>query len=169
MWAALNVHASPPPQPPTSLSVYIVHLALQPRPACLVCLQAAKIWQQRGFSALECQALLAQLQAYSAGIGVFAQPWTAAEFSYVRWWQLVNNNSNEAGQLYQLAMLLFYICPHAADPERTFSQFGWFHTDLRNRLDISTVHMMGTVKQHLQTKQQAKAKCVWGCMHAGAC
>jgi hypothetical protein len=56
-------------------------------------------------------------------------------------------------EIYDLALLLHDICPHAADPERTFSTMGWFQPPLRNSLDIHTVNMMTAIKQHLQAEQ----------------
>ena len=43
------------------------------------------------------------------------------------------------------------IKPHAADPEKTFSLMGWYHSARRSQLVFRTTTAMATIKMHHQS------------------
>ncbi|DBA81621.1 TPA: hypothetical protein ACH3X1_007377 [Trebouxia sp. C0004] len=66
------------------------------------------------------------------------------------YWKLILSNSSNL-ELPKLAMLLLDIKPHAADPEKTVSLMGWYHSARRHSLLSATITAMTTVKMHYQT------------------
>ncbi|DBA77171.1 TPA: hypothetical protein ACH3X1_009745 [Trebouxia sp. C0004] len=66
--------------------------------------------------------------------------------------------ANEGLQLPSLALLLLDIKPHAADPEKTVSLMGWYHSSRRSQLLSSTTTAMTTIKMHHQTVKDRAVK-----------
>ena len=73
------------------------------------------------------------------------------ELSTLRlYWKSIASGDEQA-QLPQLALLLLDIKPHAADPEKTVSLMGWYHSARRSQLLSRTTTAMTTIKMHHQT------------------
>ncbi|DBA81620.1 TPA: hypothetical protein ACH3X1_007377 [Trebouxia sp. C0004] len=86
------------------------------------------------------------------------------------YWKLILSNSSNL-ELPKLAMLLLDIKPHAADPEKTVSLMGWYHSARRHSLLSATITAMTTVKMHYQTvrtdeKAKAEADAILVAMNA---
>lgn len=60
-------------------------------------------------------------------------------------------STNPQAELPKLAVLLLDIKPHAADPEKTFSLMGWYHSARRSQLLSKTTTAMTTIKMHHQS------------------
>ena len=65
------------------------------------------------------------------------------------YWKSISS-SNEQLELPKLALLLLDIKPHAADPEKTVSLMGWYHSARRSQLFSRTTTAMTTIKMHYQ-------------------
>lgn len=61
------------------------------------------------------------------------------------YWQNINKDDSLA-ELPWLALLLLDIKPHAADPEKTFSLMGWYHSARRSQLASKTTTAMTQIK-----------------------
>jgi hypothetical protein len=67
------------------------------------------------------------------------------------WWASMPDAA--ADVLKALATLLYSICPHAADPERLFSQLGFYEGQRRSGLAVDTLGMMATIKFRYNQQQ----------------
>jgi hypothetical protein len=114
--------------------------------------QAVELWQKRGHGREECCALIAQLQLYAAGAPPYDRPSTSE--ARVWWNAVLRPDSNTA--LVGLALLLLDLCPHAAEPERVFSNFGLFSKDRRNRMSPSLMTTLTTIKMDEERKKQSR-------------
>lgn len=110
-------------------------------------LQAVDIYNRRGFDSQSCAKLMSQMQLYMAETAPFDLSFTGADFSFRAWWSSVGKQGRE---LATLAQFLDSLVPHAAGTERIFSIMGWYNSPRRNRLNVSTMIMMTTVKAQLQ-------------------
>jgi len=66
------------------------------------------------------------------------------------YWKVILSTGSNL-ELPKLAVLLLDIKPHAADPEKTVSLMGWYHSARRSKLLSATTTAMTTVKMHYQT------------------
>eukprot|EP00877_Chromochloris_zofingiensis_P009689 jgi/Chrzof1/4974/Cz15g07030.t1 len=112
--------------------------------------QAATLHQKRKHTLEQCEILISQIMAYSAGLPPYNMPFGDLKtFNPKLWWLSLGV---AADQLSSLAVFLFEICPHAATPERIFSYMGMYQSDVRNRLLVPSLAMMTTVKMHYQSQ-----------------
>ena len=63
------------------------------------------------------------------------------------WWSTVAKNPS-AAVLAELAGVLLDVVPHAAGPERVFSQMGWFEGSTSSSLATSTTAKKVAIKMH---------------------
>jgi hypothetical protein len=68
-------------------------------------------------------------------------------FSCKTWWSTVAKNPS-AAVLAELAGVLLDVVPHAAGPERVFSQMGWFEGSTSSSLATSTTAKKVAIKMH---------------------
>lgn len=86
--------------------------------------------------------------------------------------------TDDSLQLPQLALLMLDVKPHAADPEKTFSLMGWYHSSRRSQLLSKTTTAMTSIKMHYMELKDRCAVSVSGCtkpfvllhsLHASSC
>ncbi|DBA77178.1 TPA: hypothetical protein ACH3X1_009752 [Trebouxia sp. C0004] len=73
------------------------------------------------------------------------------------YWKVILSTGSNL-ELPKLAVLLLDIKPHAADPEKTVSLMGWYHSARRSKLLSATTTAMTTVKMHYQTVKDRAVK-----------
>jgi hypothetical protein len=83
--------------------------------------QALGYWMKLGHTADDCRLLQADMHSYRAGQQSYNAPDTSVSGA-VDWWLAVE--SDAGGQLAKLAIVLFRIVPHSAQPEWVFSCMG---------------------------------------------
>lgn len=105
----------------------------------------------------ECLALRAELDVYNACQSPYDQP-CAAGLTPIMWWQRICPTEEPSKQVCSFAISLFSIVPHAADPERAFSQMGMIHTPMRNRFDADTVSDMTMVRQFYRQRDKLEER-----------
>lgn len=105
---------------------------------------------KRGFNADACSRLVRQLLAYVLGKRPFDSPCPLGT-PVIDWWASMPDA--QADLLKSLATLLYSVCPHAADPERLFSQLGFYEGQRRSGLGVDTLCMMATIKFHYDQQQ----------------
>ena len=100
------------------------------------------MWQSNNKSKDEVIALLAEMDKYRLGstpfVGIMSDSGLDSLRSYWNSIQYTAAGSGAPLQLPALAMIVHDVKPHAADPEKTFSLMGFFHTSRRNSLLRST-------------------------------
>lgn len=112
--------------------------------------RALTIASARKCSEADARKLIADLQAYIAGVGPtssFSCETTIADVE-VYWHQV----SGECPALAHVAILLLQVVPHSAALERIFSTMGWLQSDTRNSLSPTTLQQMTTVRLFYQNK-----------------
>ena len=71
--------------------------------------------------------------------------------------------TDDSLQLPQLALLMLDVKPHAADPEKTFSLMGWYHSSRRSQLLSKTTTAMTSIKMHYMELKDRCAVSVSDC------
>ncbi len=105
--------------------------------------------QLRNYSALECQQLVSELQAYKSSSPPFnAKLGNLSTFQPKLWWQGIDARLT----VVHLAIFLYDIVPHAATVERLFSLMGWYHSDRRNRLGVNSTGSLTSIKTFYEQK-----------------
>jgi hypothetical protein len=129
----------------------------------LLLLQAVELMQKRNYNAAECSRLVAQLLAYVLGRAPFCLECPSG-MPVSDWWASMPDAA--ADVLKALATLLYAISPHAADPERLFSQLGFYEGQRRSGLAVDTLGMMATIKFRYNQQQPRYAyHLLHICMH----
>ena len=94
-------------------------------------------------------------QLYKQGASPLLGPTSEGGLDSLRgFWNGIQHTAAASGtplQLPALAVIIHDIKPHAADPEKTFSLMGFFHTSHRNSLRSSTTTAMATIKMRHHT------------------
>ncbi len=113
---------------------------------------AGRMWQSNNKSKDEVIALLAEMDKYRLGSTPFVGIMSDSGLDSLRsYWNSIQYTAAGSGAPLQLpapAMIVHDVKPHAADPEKTFSLMGFFHTSRRNSLLHSTTTAMTTIKMH---------------------
>ena len=78
---------------------------------------------------------------YNGGFAPYNMGCGSEHFNVLAWWRGVKF----AGW--------FSVVPHSASVERAFSDFGWFQSKRRNRLNPDTIGKLTTIKQALHTEE----------------
>ena len=123
-------------------------------------LTAGQVWQSNGKSLKEVEALLAELNQYRMGARPFLGTMSDGSLNSLQdFWNGIQFTAASGGSPLQLPALAVYIHdikPHAADPEKTFSLMGFFHSDRRNSLLSSTTTALTAIKMHYGQKGKRK-------------
>lgn len=115
---------------------------------------AAKFGHSQGWDADKIRQLLQQLIDYSNSVQPFNLP---VKLNSKSWWASVSKDTGGA-VLSELAGVLLDVVPHAAGPERVFSQMGWYEGNRSVLLNSSTTRMKVTIKMHYDAVKQSKRK-----------
>ena len=117
---------------------------------------AALLWRNNNKSQEETQKLLGELDQYKLGCRPFLASMSDGGLESLRaYWDSIQHTAAASGaplQLPALAGRIHDIKPHAADPEKTFSLMGFFHTSRRNQLRSTTTTAMTAIKMHYTQK-----------------
>ena len=123
-------------------------------------LTAGRVWQSNGNSRQQLTDLLAELAKYRLGSRPFLGVMTDGGLNSLHdFWNSIQYTATSSGAPLQLPALATYIHdikPHAADPEKTFSLMGFFHSSRRNQLLNTTTTAMTAVKMHHTQKGNRK-------------
>lgn len=116
-------------------------------------MQAGELWQRRGKDPKQCQQLMSvDMLQYRLHQAPYASNPADGELSTLKlYWQGIIKD-NEQAQLPWLALFILDIKPHAADPEKTFSLMGWYHSARRSQLASKTTTAMTMIKMHHNSK-----------------
>lgn len=119
---------------------------------------AASLWQNNSKSREDTQKLLGELDQYKQGCRPFLGSMSDGGLHRLRaFWNGIQHTAAASGaplQLPALAVMIFDIKPHAADPDKTFSLMGFFHTSRRNQLRSSTTTAMAAIRMHHTQNQK---------------
>ena len=118
---------------------------------------AAKYGHSQGWDAAKINTLLMQLSHYSDCIPPFDLAYTGPGFNCRSWWSTVGKDAAGA-VLAELAGVLLDVVPHAAGPERVFSQMGWFQGGNSSLLAPSTNAKKVAIKMHYDALKPSKRK-----------
>ena len=113
--------------------------------------RATKYAKDLGWSESASRILLTNIHQYRFGQGIFS--FGLSQYDPVVYWDLVGGDASN-NTLKYMARLIFKIVPQAADVERIFSTLVLQNTKLRNRMEVSTLKMMGTLKLHFQQQRK---------------
>ncbi|DBA84465.1 TPA: hypothetical protein ACH3X1_016789 [Trebouxia sp. C0004] len=106
----------------------------------------------------ETQQLMEDIKRYKIHDEPFASMPVDGELETLRlYWRFLASSGDQL-QLPLLALLMLDIKPHAADPEKTVSLMGWFHSAGRSQLLSRITTTMTTVKMHYQTVKDRVVK-----------
>ena len=123
-------------------------------------LTAGRVWQSNGNSRQQVTDLLAELAKYRLGSRPFLGVMTDGGLNSLHdFWNSIQYTATSSGAPLQLPALATYIHdikPHAADPEKTFSLMGFFHSSRRNQLLNTTTTAMTAIKMHHTQKGNRK-------------
>jgi hypothetical protein len=93
--------------------------------------------------------LLANMADFKCKDGIYSLEYE--EFSSPQiWWKFVDNGKNN-NQLQNIALKLFAIVPHSASCERNFSSLGWFYSNRRQNLNVTTIESMSKIRHYYLT------------------
>jgi hypothetical protein len=95
------------------------------------------------------------MQAYGLGTSPFDAPCDGPDFDCKLWWQ---DLSESAPKLSELACILLDIVPHAAQPERTFSNMGWNEGGQRTWLSSDSNAKLTAVKMYYDSHRRVQGK-----------
>ena len=119
-------------------------------------MQAVRIMQKRKHTAVQCQDLVGELQAYKSSSPPFNAPLgNLSTFQPKLWWQGIDARLT----IVHLAIFLYDMVPHAATVERIFSLMGWYHSDRRNRLGVDSTGSLTAIKTFYEQKPPRCASC----------
>ena len=93
---------------------------------------------------------------YNTGIPPYDMGYGGEYFNVVAWWRGVKFAGN--AELAVLAEVLFSVVPHSASVERLFSDFGWFQSKRRSRLNPDTIGKLATIKRALHNEERGANK-----------
>ena len=93
---------------------------------------------------------------YIGGFAPYDMGHGGEHFNVMAWWRGVKYAGN--AELAVLAEVLFSVVPHSASVERAFSDFGWFQSKRRNRLNPETIGKLTAIKRALQTEESEANK-----------
>lgn len=113
---------------------------------------AGKLWKS-GYKYPQAQVvqLMGDIKAYKIHDDPFDSMPVNGELATLKlYWKSIAS-SHPKVELPKLALLMLDIKPHAADPEKTFSLMGWYHSARRSQLLSSTTIAMATIKMHHQS------------------
>ena len=118
-----------------------------------ISIAAGELWQRRGKGPDEVQQLMStDMLKYRLHEAPYTCLPADGELSTLKlYWQGITMDSAGA-QLPWLALFLLDIKPHAADPEKTFSLMGWYHSARRSQLASKTTTAMTMIKMHHNSK-----------------
>lgn len=113
---------------------------------------AASLWHNNSKSREETQKLLGELDLYKQGCRPFLGSMSDGGLDSLRgFWNGIQHTAAASGaplQLPALAVRIHDMKSHAADPEKTFSLMGFFHTSRRNQLRSTTTTAMTAIRMH---------------------
>lgn len=109
--------------------------------------EAAKFGYLQGWDEEKINQLLSQLSKYSSYHAPFGLPASGIGFSPRMWWSTVGQNADGA-VLGELAGVLLDVVPHAAGPERVFSQMGWYEGSTSISMNTDTTAKKVAIKLH---------------------
>jgi len=89
------------------------------------------------------QKLIGNLANFKCKEGIYKLEYNEEFYSPQTWWKFVDNNTNI---LRKVALKLFAIVPHSASCERIFSGLGWFYSNRRQNLSVTTVESMSKIR-----------------------
>ncbi len=93
---------------------------------------------------------------YITGFAPYDMAYGGEYFNVTAWWRGVKYAGN--AELAVLAEVLFSVVPHSASVERVFSDFGWFQSKRRTRLDPDTIGKLATIKRALHNEERGANK-----------
>ncbi len=112
-------------------------------------MQTVRNMQLRNYSALECQQLVSELQAYKSSSPPFSAPLgNLSTFQPKLWWQGIDARLT----VVHLAIFLYDFVPYAATVERVLSLMGWYHSDRHNRLGVDSTVSLTSIKTFYEQK-----------------
>ena len=91
--------------------------------------------QKRKYTVVQCQDLVAELQAYKSSSPPFNAPLGNV---YLPAEAVVAGHRCQADYCAPLRIYIYDIVSHAATAERLFSLMGWYQSDRRNRLGVDS-------------------------------
>ncbi len=97
-----------------------------------------------------------EFNKYAAGCAPYDMSYGGKYFNVVVWWHGVKYAGN--AELVVLAEMLYRVVPHSASMERLFSDFGWFQSKRRNRLNPDTLGKLATIKRALHNEKRGASK-----------
>jgi hypothetical protein len=119
--------------------------------------EAANWGHLQGWEVEKITKLMSQLSKYSSYHSPFNLPVTSAGFSCHSWWSTVGQNADGA-ELAEMAGVLLDVVPHAAGPERVFSQMGWYEGSTSSGMKTMTTAQKVAIKLHYDAVKPAKRK-----------
>jgi len=110
---------------------------------------AGTFWQNRHHGKSELTQLMStDLEKYRLGDAPYSNLPVDGDLGTLQlWWRGLLADHPHI-QLPLLALVLLDIKPHAADPEKTFSLMGWFHSARRSRMLSRTTTNLTMIKMH---------------------
>ena len=112
--------------------------------------------QKRKYTAVQCQDLVSELQAYKSSRPPFNAPLgNLSTFQPKLWWQGIDARLT----VVHFAIFLYDMVPHAATVEHIFSLMGWYHSDRRNRLGVDSTGSLTAIKTFYEQKPPWCALC----------
>jgi hypothetical protein len=121
--------------------------------------ESARLGYLQGWDEEKINQLLLQLSSYSSYHAPFQLPASGAGFSCRMWWSIVGLNADGA-VLAEMAGVLQDVVPHAAGPERAFSQMGWYEGSTSSRMTTEKTAKKVSIKLHHDAVKPAKLKYV---------
>lgn len=121
--------------------------------------ESARFGYLQGWDEEKINQLLSQLSSYSTYNAPFNLPASGIGFSCRTWWSAVGHNADGA-VLAEMAGVLLDVVPHAAGPERVFSQMGWYEGTNSSRMTTETTAKKVAIKLHYDAVKPAKRKYV---------
>lgn len=122
--------------------------------------ESAQFGYLQGWDQEKINQLLSQLSNYSRYLAPFNLPASGTGFSCQTWWSTVGQNADGA-VLAEMAGVLLDVVPHAAGPERVFSQMGWYEGSTSTRMTTDTTAKKVSIKLHYDAVKPPQRKYVW--------
>lgn len=119
--------------------------------------EAAQFAYLQGWEEEKINKLLSQLSKYGSYHTPFNLLASGPGFSCQSWWSTVGQNADGA-ELAEMAGVLLDVVPHAAGPERVFSQMGWYEGSTSSRMNTDTTAKKVAIKLHYDAVKPPKRK-----------
>ena len=93
---------------------------------------------------------------FITGVPPYDLGYGGEHFNVMAWWRGVKSASN--AEFAMLAEVLFSVAPHCASVERLSSDFGWFQSRRRSRLDPDAIGKLAAIRRALRNEERGAGK-----------